>query len=148
MSNIEDIYIKVQEAHYDPMGGPNSQRAIDLAKVEGLEVKFPETNQLFIDIDDREDYETFWAIFPIIMQHLGAIILSISVSRSGGEGKHIVVQINRGIDEITRVALQACLGSDRVRETLGVIQALNNDPHPTLFLEKTDAAGPIVPIEG
>ena len=34
-----------------------------------------------------------------------------------------------------KLLLQACLGSDRVRELLGYVQMKNGDAHPTLFLE-------------
>ena len=35
-----------------------------------------------------------------------------------------------------RILLQALLGSDPVREMLSLIRVLNDDEHPTLFMEK------------
>lgn len=128
-----DLEIKTIE--YDPNGNPNSQRALDQAVREGLDVKFPANNELFIDIDNEHSYRMFQKQMDIMRKYLSATGETITPSRHGLPGRHIVVTLDRTITELERIALQSCLGSDRVRELLGFIQNSNGDPHPTLFLE-------------
>jgi hypothetical protein len=129
-----DLEIKTIE--YDPNGNPNSQRAVVVAAHENLDVVYPKDNQLLIDIDNQHSFLLYHKQMDIMRKYLGATEEAIAPSRNGGEGRHITVTLDHPITELERIALQACLGSDRVRELLGFVQYKNNDPHPTLFLEK------------
>jgi hypothetical protein len=132
--------LRIVEIGYDPNGNPNSQRAVDLAAREGLDVKYPAANELFIDIDNEHSYMMYQKQMDIMRKYVGASSDLVTPSRHGLPGRHIVVTLQRDITEVERIALQACLGSDRVRELLGFIQNHNNDPHPTLFLEAKEPA--------
>jgi hypothetical protein len=131
--------LSIRTIDYDPSGNPNSQRAIDLALTEGLIVKFPAANELFIDIDNEHSLQMFHRQMDIVYRYvdLGAPT-KITPSRNGLPGRHIVVTLAQDITETERLLLQACMGSDRVRELLGYIQLKSGDPHPNLFLEKTE----------
>ena len=127
--------LAIRTIDYDPNGNPNSQRAIDLALAEGLTVVFPAANELLIDIDNEHSFQMFMKQMDILKKYVGATGDTITPSRHGLPGRHIVVRLDHDITETERILLQACLGSDRVRELLGYVQMKNGDAHPSLFLE-------------
>ena len=127
--------LELKKIEYDPNGMPNSQRAINVALSEGLTVRLPEANELLIDIDNEHSFMLFMKQIEIVKKYIGATGDTITESRHGLPGRHIVVTLEHDITETERLLLQACLGSDRVRELLGYVQMKNGDAHPTLFLE-------------
>jgi hypothetical protein len=127
--------LEIKKIEYDPNGMPNSQRAINVALSEGLTVRLPEANELLIDIDNEHSFMLFMKQIEIVKKYIGATGDTITESRHGLPGRHIVVTLDHDITETERLLLQACLGSDRVRELLGYVQMKNGDAHPTLFLE-------------
>jgi hypothetical protein len=105
---------------------------------EGFEIHLPKANELFIDIDNKQHYEAFQRSWAVLRAN--GIVLSVkeTPSKSGGACKHIRVTV-AGIKELTdmeRIAWQAALGSDPIREILSIVRALKGDAHPTLFAEK------------
>ena len=135
--NTEDNDLSIQHIEYDPTGQPNSQNAINRAAVENLNVVFPTSHELFIDIDNELSYQMFLRQFQVFQKFVdGDAEFVESPSKSGLPKRHVAVWLSRPIkDEVERILFQALLGSDRVREILGYVQAVNGDPHPTLFLE-------------
>jgi hypothetical protein len=57
-------------------------------------------------------------------------------SRGGLPKRHITVYLGRAISSLERLALQAMLGSDRIRELLGFVRLQRGELHPTLFFER------------
>lgn len=118
---------------------PDSLEALERAKKEDLLVIFPKPNELLIDIDDAEGLKAFERCHNILEEHFGIIGVEMKPSMSGKvDHLHITVTLETEVNDIERIVLQACLGSDRMREILGLVMALSNDPHPTLFLEKKE----------
>lgn len=115
---------------------PNSARAINEAEKDNLDVVFPKANELQIDIDNEHSYEVYVKMSEILERHYGIIYAKDRPSRSGLPKRHITITLRQDLTNMERIALQACMGSDRVREALSVIQERNGDPHATLFLEK------------
>jgi hypothetical protein len=135
-----DLTMKTIE--YDPHTGiPNSQRAINQAQIEGLEVVYPKGNELQIDIDNEHSYKLLQNQLLIVNKFVGSYFYKETPSKSGDpDKKHITLAFDdRGFSDLERIGLQAMLGSDRVRELLSLVQAESGDPHPTLFLEKSSA---------
>lgn len=123
---------------YNPNGTPNSDRAIREAAETGGTVVYPGPHDLFIDLDDDAAFQLFQRLFGIFNKFIGDKNAEFvaSPSRSGLPKRHVIVTVyNRTFTELERALYQAVLGSDRVRELLAVVQALNGDPHPTLFIE-------------
>jgi len=127
--------LEIKEIEYDPNGMPNSQRAINVALSEGLTVRLPEANELLIDIDNEHSFMLYQKQMDILEKYVGTNGSKVTESRHGLPGRHIVVTLEHDITETERLLLQACLGSDRVRELLGYVQMKNGDAHPSLFLE-------------
>lgn len=119
---------------------PNSESAFEKAKANDLVVVEPEAHQLQIDIDDSRAYEIFSKNQAAVNEHFGIVGIEEHASKSGGDRKHVTVTLAKPVmSNMERILLQACLGSDGVRELLSYVQVLNRDPHPILFLEKQNA---------
>ena len=133
-SHLDDLLLKEpeREEEYDEPSAP----AIKRAKKDGLWVILPAPNELLIDIDTEEQYQTFLKALPRFERVELIQDWREEPSRSGLPARHIYVQLHKDIDALERIALQACLGSDLRRESLSLIRWLRDDPNPTLFFEE------------
>ena len=139
MSEDTALQIEVGSQFTEGNGKPSNQYAFDRAFKEGLSIKLPLGTQLFIDLDSDADFAIFEKLLSIANDHVGVSDYVCSLSKSGYPHRHIVVNLKRQITVLERIALQACLGSDRKREILSFIEYLNGDAAPTLFFEKPKA---------
>ena len=114
----------------------DSECAIQEAKDNGLDVVFPKPSELQVDIDSDAAYERYCGVLDRLLHHLPFVTESITPSRSGYPKRHIVLTLREPVTDVQRIALQAILGSDPVRELLSLKRIENGDPHPTLFFEK------------
>lgn len=128
-----DGEIRKDEDRY--FGRISSETAYREAADDNLEVVLPEPYDLFIDIDDEDAYKRFDKAMDCIINHFNGQVIKNTPSRSGLPKRHIVVRLDRHVTDAERIALQAALGSDPVREILGIVRVQHKDPHPTLFLE-------------
>jgi hypothetical protein len=113
----------------------HSDHAYAEAKKEGNVIVLPEENQLLLDIDSPEAEVMFNKNRPRFVTHIAEIIKEERKTSRGGN-THIYVTLGRNVDECERVLFQLFLGSDQKRELLSHVRILNEDPHPTLFIEK------------
>lgn len=117
------------------------ERAVKDAAAKGCKIVLPEPNQLFVDIDSQATYEHF---INVGMKHLRRIYpdagLRIKVSPSEEPWHyHATVTLPEPIEnDITRIALQAMLGSDPVRELLSWERLVRGLRVPVLFFEKLE----------
>jgi hypothetical protein len=111
----------------------NSREAFAYAAEQGVDVRYPMANELFIDIDDEKGMYHFNENYTLIEGTTGC---TMTPSRRKPEGKHIVVTLSRNVTPVERIALQAALGSDPRREAHSLRRYFNGDPLPTLFFEK------------
>lgn len=96
--------------------------------------------QLFIDIDTEEQYAQLSRNFSIFKQYFGCeIVPSITPSKSGLPHRHIIMEMTKPLPLIARIALQACLGSDPVRELLSVRRAIDGEENVVIFFERGTA---------
>lgn len=131
---LDDLQKRVSEIYV--LKAPNSDRAVQEANDNNLAVVYPTSNEIQLDLDTETAYETYQTVLPIVSKHYGIVDIRENASRSGLPKRHVTVTVDKTLTNFERIALQACLGSDRIREILSVIQERNGDPHPTLFLEK------------
>jgi len=130
------LALAVMEEYQLNTVAPNSARAYAEAEAEGLAVVLPLINEIQIDIDDEHSYEIYESVLPIISKYYGILDVHERESRSGYPKRHITLTLGKTVNQYERIALQLALGSDRIREVLGIVQANLGDPSPTLFLEK------------
>lgn len=120
-----------------------------IAKEQGLVVVEPEDNQLLIDIDNGAD-EAIYREMLEVLENNGIDYAEEKRTVSRGGNTHIYGRIliegfkddaAIEVDPLLRVALQACLGSDRKRELLSLLRiVLKLQRTPTLFFETKEAA--------
>lgn len=119
-------------------GQTRREHAEEQAKAKGCVVVEPKPNELFIDIDREEDLEFFHKNIVHVAKRCS---LTVEMRPSLRKGHfHVVVRFaDRELMLWERIAFQAVLGSDRVRELISVFRLLDGDKAPTLFFEKPEA---------
>ncbi len=117
----------------------------------GMRIVYPASNELLIDIDSEEHYTNYERGIACVLRNKiwDDIDISEVVSTSGLPHRHITITLPNDITPVERIALQAALGSDPMRELMSIIRFINDDPHPTLFVEQpTIYAGPMEDDDG
>jgi len=114
------------------------QQYVDKMTELGYKIYYPENNELLIDIDTKEQYEQFKAKFSRLVKEFEDTTYSIIVSKSGYPHQHIIVKMGFDLNNSERIALQAILGSDPIREMLSLFRHFNVDPFPSLLALKGD----------
>lgn len=134
---------EVSEMSADKVGSdPNETREAFIAKMklEGYHPEYPEYNQLQLDIDNAIHMAVFERSFEIFAREMliayGETLVPIKTPSRSGTGFHIRISLPFVVDNIERIAWQAALGSDPVRELLSLLRSSRNDEHPTMLIEK------------
>ncbi len=123
------------------------EKFIRRMKKEGKKVNTPRSHELFIDIDDDEQRKIFHRNFRALLDNVSNLGLKSSAtptivynkpSKSGPPRRHIIIYFplyGGGFSDIERIAWQAALGSDPMRELLSLVRSFKGDSFPTLFVE-------------
>lgn len=99
------------------------------------EVVLPEADELFLDIDTPAQRAQLDAMLPVLSRN-GVAISSFDEVTSLNGRTHVIVRLDRDVTPTERVAYQACLGSDPVRELLSLLRiVLNTSRPPTVFFK-------------
>ena len=126
----------------------------DFIKQSKNKVVFPKPNELQIDIDSEEAYQTYLRRIKAFKAYYNCSEV-VTPSKSGLPKRHIVISVEsykaipkseyiingkfgstaKSFSNVERVAWQAILGSDPARELLSLIQIEEADPSPVLFEE-------------
>lgn len=118
---------------------PNETREDFIKRIEqdGLfEIVTPKPYQLQIDIDCAEHLVVFTRTIAILCRDHAGVHWHSKPSKSGGVAQHITVFIPWEVESPwERIAWQAALGSDPVREILSSLRCHHGDRDPTLFAE-------------
>lgn len=100
-----------------------------------MRVKLPMPCELQVDLDSLESVQTFWTLFDVIRRAIdGHCIADVYPSKTDGHF-HAVVRLPYEVSDLERVALQAILRSDPVREIRNYLRVKSNAPCPILFIE-------------
>lgn len=101
-------------------------------------IVLPEPRELFIDLDGLEARSTFEDRLEQLQRYCPAVVTRDTPSRTPGHA-HVVIKFDRDLDPVLRIALQACLGSDRKHEMFSLLRVLlNTRCPPTLFFESME----------
>lgn len=115
------------------------------AQKSNLMAVLPKRNELQIDLDSEQAYAQFLRAFSVMSRYRSLEIVSLQWSKSGAPHRHIYIKTTRVSDK-TRVALQAMLGSDVVRENLSMQRIACKMKNPTVFFEKVGFVKKIEPL--
>jgi len=115
-----------------------------IASKRGLDLVLPGPKELQIDLDYIGDERVMHAAIETLQNNgVGCEISKITESPGGNKHAYVTLFIDRPLTELERVCLQACLGSDRQRETLSFLRLWFNIPRPaSCFFEKKTATTP------
>ena len=123
---------------------PNETRKMFIERClkKGLTIKIPAANELQIDIDCEAHYEQYKRSSAIFFREVQAqygpssFEIEEHFSKSGPPRRHITIKLPWDITTSwERIAWQAALGSDSVRELLSAVRYSRDDEVPTLFAE-------------
>jgi hypothetical protein len=117
-----------------------------IAELAGKVVVLPEPDELFIDVDDQEGFVQLRRGLEVAA-NAGIRINEKKRIPSKTPGHwHVYLTIQVGaksftVTKLLRVALQACLGSDRKRELLSLARIMHHiERPPTVFFEDPTAS--------
>lgn len=105
--------------------------AINEARQEGFVVEQSNDTTLLLDLDSEHAEAQFLRVLPIVDEHYGVKSVDRWASKSGN--KHVKIVLHEPHDPGIRFALQACLGSDGVREVLTLVQMRNGCVEPSVL---------------
>jgi len=104
------------------------------ARARGLVAVYPSSFELQLDIDNDESYAIYKNIMDIFPKGFIKHVKEIP-SASGLPHRHITITLYKKMNELEKIALQFMFGSDRIRESLGVLRHLFREQHPSCFFE-------------
>jgi hypothetical protein len=107
-------------------------------EAEGNRIVLPQSNELQVDIDSDEQYAVFQKSLACLKRNeteSDDIKVEEHPSRSGLPRRHITITMPFDLEPWERIAFQAALGSDPIRELVSIYRLMRNDRHPTLFVE-------------
>lgn len=128
---------------YDP--DDDSSEYIAQQQAAGFVVRIPGPCELQIDLDTDAHYATHRRAMEIFDRKVIGAKVRETTSRSGK--RHVHIELPFAIDPWQRIAWQAALGSDPVRELLSSVRVLNGDSAPTLFVETKEAAASLIDVD-
>jgi len=98
----------------------------------------PLPNELQIDLDAVTLTEFYRRLNVLRGIDLVKIVEVIKVPSKTAEHWHVTVKLDQELQEIERIALQACLGSDPMRELLNWARVRQEDEVPMCFIEPVE----------
>ena len=123
----------------DPSTGiDTSADFIKLVEEEGGKVVIAAKDELQIDLDTEEDYKRWLRSSEIFFRYVDITKVMVTPSYSGLPHRHITIKLPFKVGRWQRLALQAALGSDPIRELLSSIRYMEGDKYPTLFRENKE----------
>lgn len=126
-----------QQFEYDV----NERREDFMARMisQGFKIVLPADNELQIDIDDDEQFEIFSRTSESFAKNwwldADMPVVEVHPSKSGLPSRHVTITLPFDVTPWQRIALQASLGSDPMRELLSAMRLMKGDIAPTLFVE-------------
>lgn len=137
MDEFADIAKSFKEGEEEYDSNEDREEYIKRMQAEGFLVVLPKPNEVFIDMDTDQQYNVFMLMIQVFMRDIGIVDYKVRPSKSGLPHRHALVTMPFDIQsDIERVAYQAAMGSDPLRESLTLVRIRRGDIHPTLFIEK------------
>lgn len=119
---------------YNGLGPQAVANAAEQAIEQGFEVVRSNERRLLLDLDDQPAVEAYCRVRPLLSEHFGFTTSTTWASKSG-KGSHVVIELERPLPFITRIALQAALGSDGKRELLSIIRMYHGCEEPSMLFK-------------
>jgi hypothetical protein len=111
----------------------------------GCDIVAATDSQLFVDIDTEDQFEMFKKQVQMFEKHFAMRGLEVRPSKQGLPHRHVVVELAGPMPLVTRIALQACLGSDAARELISMKRALAGEKENVVVFFERKAGWVAVP---
>lgn len=100
---------------------------------QDFEVIQSDVMTLLLDLDTPEALAQYMRVLPKVMEHYNVVSTTSWLSKSGNT--HIQIRLGEALDLSERIALQAALGSDGVKEVLSLRRMQNGCVEPCLLFK-------------
>ena len=94
------------------------------AQERGLTVRTAGSQEIFLDLDTPESRRRFYAMLPILQKNFK--VKNWFAEYSSSRNIHVTINMDEYILQDARLALQAILGSDPVKEMLTLRRSMDN----------------------
>lgn len=129
------LFKRHTEEDFTEYGLPDQGKYVRDMKAKGYTLSQPKRNEVFLDIDSKEDFEEFLLRYENLCACTDIIgKFEVFQSRSGGEHKHVVITLAVAIDDGLRIAIQHALNSDPMREFLNTCRLCNREVYANLLV--------------
>jgi hypothetical protein len=120
-----------------PDNAENVQKHLDENGLSGLyKIVIADNNTIQVDLDEEASVELFQQNYEIIKNYLGPHTTKKTLSKS--KKLHVTIKTTKQFKAIERIAIQAILGSDLLRESLNFRNLKAKHKNPILFIEAKD----------
>jgi len=115
------------------------------ARAKGFQIVDSDDGTLTLDLDGPDAIERFTLLFEKAAELFELTVIDRWESKSGPGHEHVVVRCDKQPrDVVWRIALQAILGSDPVREVLALKRLENGVAEPSQLFKPFEAQHPEV----
>jgi hypothetical protein len=109
------------------------ERTIKDQTSQGVEVVQSASNLLLLDLDNIDSYERYKAVRSKVFEYWEPRKIEEWESKSGN--RHVKITLGSELPPETRCALQAAMGSDGIREVLGLVRLMAGCKEPFLLFK-------------
>lgn len=110
-----------------------------VAVADGMMVRMADDNHLLLDLDDEAAIARFAKLRPKLADLFGAKVVEEYESRSGPGHLHVILELGEPFPAAFRIALQAAMGSDPLRELLSLRRLANGVVEPSRLFRKAES---------
>lgn len=103
-----------------------------IAASMGLVCMLPDSTEIQLDFDSEVDASA--KVIAVLAQNGWSVVSTLSTKSKGGN-THLYIKLDVTLGPLQRICLQACLGSDPVREVLSMIRLNGGSNAPTALFE-------------
>lgn len=146
MKNLKDFAesMGLLELHESGSGlnAEDFNAALVDAQLRGFIVHQGNSNTLLLDIDSPSAQEQFDRVFPAFERNVTYQKVERWNSKSGNS--HYKITLEEDFTALERVAMQAALGSDGVKELLAIFRIQNGIEEPSILFQPKDSVIKVV----
>lgn len=88
--------------------------------VVGAPESSPQVTELRVDLDGPAP--KWWRRFAFLARMWRLEVETVCFARSQRGGLHVMIQVRNNVSPVRMVAMQACLGSDPIREAINLVR--------------------------
>ncbi len=112
------------------------EKIIEIAASKGLKCVFPEEDELQLDYDNPDsDMGAYDKVLTCLGNHDWVVKGWLKTTSAGGNA-HYYVKLDKPMQVLQRMIVQAAMGSDPIREVLSMVRHSHKSPQPLALFEK------------